>query len=37
MYDNTYYGPVDYDDKDNSPIYNGQTVLYEQTCGGTIW
>ena len=37
VYDNTYFGPEDYDNKQNSPIYNGATAMYEQTCGGTYF
>lgn len=36
VYDNTYYGPEDYNNKP-SPIYNGATAMYEQSGGGTYF
>lgn len=36
-YDNTYFGPVDDNDPQQSAIYRGGSALYEQTCGGTIF
>jgi len=36
VYDNIFLGPED-NKPTQSAIYGGSAVLYEQTCGGTIW
>jgi hypothetical protein len=36
-YDNTFFGPIDDNNVNQSPIYQGAAALYEQTCGGTYF